>query len=101
MNLWKRLGLQIHLPQDTKEKKFVNSLAIFSSSWLRIKFVNDEVYTNDPFQGKAGFLFFMCLDTLHINNFESSKFLSHIVEDTINSQINPPGAITQILNKVS
>ena len=53
MNLWKRLGLQIHLAQDENEQKFVNSLATYSSSWLRIKFDNDEVKTDDQFQGKT------------------------------------------------
>ena len=50
----KKRGLQLHLSQDNNEQKFVNSLAIYSSSWLRIKFDNNEVYTDDQFQGKAG-----------------------------------------------
>ena len=54
MNPWKRLGLQIHLAQDENEQKFVNSLATYSSSWLRIKFDNDEVKTDDQFQGNTG-----------------------------------------------
>ena len=57
MNPWKRLGLQIHLAQDEYEQKFVNSLATYSSSWLRIKFDNDEVETDDQFQGKTGCFF--------------------------------------------
>ena len=52
MNPWKRLGLQIHLAQDENEQKFVNSLAIYSSSWLRIKLDNNKVCTDDQFQGK-------------------------------------------------
>ena len=52
MNSCKRLGLQIHLAQDENEQKYVNSLATFSSSWLRIKFSNDEAKTDDKFQGK-------------------------------------------------
>ena len=76
MNLWKRLGLQIHLSQDTSEQKFVNSLATFSSSWLRIKFVNDEVYTNDPFQGKTGFLFFICLETSSLWRFRVIEIIT-------------------------
>ena len=52
MNPWKRLGLQIHLARDENEQKFVNSLATHTSSWLRIKFDNDEVKTDDQFQGK-------------------------------------------------
>ena len=56
MNPWKRLGLQIHLAQDKYEQKFVNSLATYSSSWLRIKFDNNEVQTDDQFQGKTGCL---------------------------------------------
>ena len=31
----------------------MNSLATYSSSWLRIKFDHDEIKTDDPFQGKA------------------------------------------------
>ena len=54
MNPWERLGLQIHLAQDENEQKFVNSLATYTSSWLRIKFENDEVKTDDQFQGKTG-----------------------------------------------
>ena len=54
MNPWKRLGLQIHLAQDENEQKFVNTLATYSSSWLRIKFDNDEAKTDDQFQGKTG-----------------------------------------------
>jgi len=57
MNPWKSLGLQIHLAQDENEQKFVNSLATYSSSWLRIKFDNDEVKTDDQFQGKTECLF--------------------------------------------
>ena len=57
MNPWKRLGLQIHLAQDENEQKFVNSLATYTSSWLRIKFENNEVKTDDQFQGKTEFLF--------------------------------------------
>ena len=53
MNPWERLGLQIHLAQDEHEQKFINSLATYSSSWLRIKFDNDEVKTDDQFQGKS------------------------------------------------
>ena len=54
---WKSLGLQIYLAQDANEQKFVNSLATYSSSWLRIRFDNDKVYTNDPFEGiSRGFL---------------------------------------------
>ena len=52
----KRLGLQIHLPRDKYEQKFVNSLATYSSSWLRIKFDNNDIKTDDPFQGKTGCL---------------------------------------------
>ena len=51
LNSLKRLGLQIHLSQDENEQKFVNSLASYSSSWLRIKFYNNEVYTDDKYQG--------------------------------------------------
>ena len=51
MNPWKRLGLQIHLAEDKYEQKFVNLLATYSSSWLRIKFDNNEVKTDDQFQG--------------------------------------------------
>ena len=54
MNPWKRLGLQIHLARDEDEQQFVNSLATYTSSWFRIKFVNDEVKTDDQFQGKTG-----------------------------------------------
>ena len=54
MNPWKRHGLQIYLPQDENEQKFVNSLATYSSSWLRIKFGNNEIYTDDQFRGKTG-----------------------------------------------
>ena len=54
MNPWKRLGLQIHPAQDEYEQKFVNSLATYSSSWLRIKLDDDEVKTDDQFQGKTG-----------------------------------------------
>ena len=43
----------MHLAQDENEQKFVNSLATYSSSWLRIKFDNNEVKTDDQFQGKA------------------------------------------------
>ena len=57
MNPCKRLGLQIHLAQDENEQKFVNTLATYSSSWLRIKFDNDEVKTDDQFQGKTGCFF--------------------------------------------
>ena len=57
MNPWERLGLQIHLAQDENEQKFVNSLATYTSSWLRIKFDNDEVKTDDQFQGKTGCFF--------------------------------------------
>ena len=52
MNPCKRLGLQIHLAQDENEQKFVNTLATYTSNWLRIKFDNNEVYTDDQFQGK-------------------------------------------------
>ena len=54
MNRCKRLGLQIYLPQDKNEQKIVNSLATYSSNWLRVKFDNDEVYKDDPFQGATG-----------------------------------------------
>ena len=54
MNPSKRLGLQIHLTQDKYEQTFVNSLATYSSSWLRIKFDNNEMKTDDQFQGKTG-----------------------------------------------
>ena len=48
----------MHLAQDENEQKFVNSLATYSSSWLRIKFDNNQVKTDDQFQGKTGcFLF--------------------------------------------
>ena len=57
MNPCKRLGLQIHLAQNENEQKFVNTLATYSSSWLRIKFDNDEVKTDDQFQGKTECLF--------------------------------------------
>ena len=53
MNPWNRLGLQIHLAQDQKEQNFVNSLATYSSSWLRIKFDNNEIKTDDQFQGNT------------------------------------------------
>ena len=53
MNPRKRLGLQIHLAQGANEQKLVNSLATYSSSWLRIKFDQDEIKTDDPIQGKA------------------------------------------------
>ena len=56
LNSSKRLGLQIHLSQDENEQKFVNSLATYSSSWLRIKFYNNEVYTDDKYQGQSGCL---------------------------------------------
>ena len=46
----------MHLAQDENEQKFVNSLATYSSSWLRIKFDNNEVKTDDQFQGKTGCL---------------------------------------------
>ena len=59
MNPWKRLGLQINLAQDENEQKFVNSLATYSSNWLRVKFVNDEVYKDDPFQGTTGLFLFL------------------------------------------
>ena len=57
MNPWKRLGLQIHLAEDEHEQQFVNSLATYTSSWLRIKFDNDEVKTDDQFQGNTGCFF--------------------------------------------
>ena len=57
MNPCKRLGLQIHLAQDENEQKFVNTLATYSSSWLRIKFENDEAKTDDRFHGKTGCFF--------------------------------------------
>ena len=57
MNPCKRLGLQIHLAQDENEQKFVNTLATYSSSWLRIKFDNDEVKTDDQYQGNTGCFF--------------------------------------------
>ena len=49
----KSLGLQINLPQDANEQKFINSLATYSSNWLRIKFDNYEVITDDKFQGNT------------------------------------------------
>ena len=55
MNPWKRLGLQINLAQSENEQNFVNSLAIYSASWLRIEFDNNEVKTDDKFQGKNGY----------------------------------------------
>ena len=54
MNPCKRLGLQIHLAQNENEQKFVNTLATYSSSWLRIKFDNDEAKTDDKYNGKTG-----------------------------------------------
>ena len=51
LNSLKRLGLQIHLSQDQNEQKFVNSLASYSANWLRIKRYNNEVYTDDKYQG--------------------------------------------------
>ena len=63
MNPCKRLGLQIHLAQDENEQKFVNSLATYSSSWLRIKFENDKVKTDDQFQGMTK-CFFLTTQTL-------------------------------------
>ena len=53
MNPCKRLGLQIHLAQNKNEQKFVNTLATYSSSWLRIKFDNDEAKTDDKYNGKT------------------------------------------------
>ena len=46
-----RLGLQTHLAQNVDEQKFVNSLAVYSSNWIRIEFDDNELYTDDKFQG--------------------------------------------------
>ena len=48
----KRLGLQTHLAQDAEEQKFVNSLAVYSSNWIRIEFEGKTLYTDDKFRGK-------------------------------------------------
>ena len=61
----KSLGLQIQLAQDANEQKFVNSLATYSSSWLRIRFEDKEVYTNDQFGGMNGL--FLCDDLIIYN----------------------------------
>ena len=59
MNPWKSLGLQIHLTQDSNEQTMVNSLATYSSSWLRIKFDNNKVHTDDQFEGKTGIRYWL------------------------------------------
>ena len=46
-----RLGLQTHLAQNVDEQKFVNSLAVYSSNWIRIEFDDKELYTDDKFRG--------------------------------------------------
>ena len=48
LNLSKRLGLQINLAEDANEQQFVNSVATYSSSWLRM--IN---FTDDQFQGET------------------------------------------------
>ena len=52
----KRLGLQIQLPQTELEQNLLNSLSAYSSHWLRISFGNDNVYTNDKFQGEICYM---------------------------------------------
>ena len=54
LNPWKILGLQIHLAEDKNEQKFVNSLSTYSSTWLRIQFGNNQIYTDDQFCGMTG-----------------------------------------------
>ena len=54
LNPWKILGLQIHLAEDANEQKFVNSLASYSSIWLRIQFGNNQIFTDDGFRGMTG-----------------------------------------------
>ena len=51
-------------------------MATFSSSWLRIKFENNGIYTNDPFQGKTGFLFFICLETSSLSRFRVIEIIT-------------------------
>ena len=48
-----RLGLQIHLPQNDNEQKFVNSLTPYNSNWLRIQFQNHEIHSDDEFRGES------------------------------------------------
>ena len=51
------------------------------------------------FKVRLDFLFLCAKTLLHFDDFESSKFLLHIV-DAIISQINPPGAMTQIFKSI-
>ena len=117
MNPWKRLGLQIHLAQDKYEQKFVNSLATYSSSWLRIKFDNNEVKTDDQFQGKTGSFFddwniikkWSFLKTGLINHFQKptkdqnqqSLWPNYIGKDWIQTSFTPEVALFATFQKNS
>ena len=41
----------MHLAQNVDEQKFVNSLAVYSSNWIRIEFEDNAFYTDDKFRG--------------------------------------------------
>ena len=55
MNPSLRLELQIHLAESAEEQEYVNSLVGYSSNWIRVKFDDNQVYTNDKFRGKTGY----------------------------------------------
>ena len=48
-----RLGLRIHLPENENEQKIVNSLTPYNSNWLRIRFQNHEIHSDDEFRGES------------------------------------------------
>ena len=50
---FKSLGLQIHLAQNENQQQFVNSIAPYTSNWLRINFQNNEIYSDDEFRGES------------------------------------------------
>ena len=95
LNPRKWLGLQIHLAQDANEQKLVNSLATYSSSWLRIKFDHDEIKTDDLFQGNAECLILTTssnnklLRNDHFWRLDSSAVFKSQPEIRISSQFSP------------
>ena len=52
LNPLKSRGLQINLGQSKQEQELINALSFYSSNWIRVKLVNNNLQTNDQFQGK-------------------------------------------------
>ena len=42
----------MYFPMNLNEQVFVDPLSIFGFNWLRIKIDNNQIYTDDKFQGE-------------------------------------------------